>query len=122
MADQALYYPLGDANEAGKGAHVDLNDVGECIAAVLADPDAHKNKTYTLLGEHQSGFQLSQQICMRSTVHCLRSNNRTSEYLGSVLNCFEAWLLCRVIVFDNMMRISKDRRIMANVPFKSPFS
>ena len=29
MADQSLYYPLGDGSDEGKVAHVDLNDVGE---------------------------------------------------------------------------------------------
>ncbi len=50
-----LYYPLA---LNGVLAHVDLEDVGKCAAAILANPEPHANKTYNLIGEYQAGNQI----------------------------------------------------------------
>ena len=46
-----LYYPLRE----GKLAHTDFHDVGAVVAKILANPEAHGNKVYNIIGEHQSG-------------------------------------------------------------------
>jgi len=46
QAQGQLYFALGDA----KVPMVDVRDVGEAAAAVLADPAPHAEKTYTLTG------------------------------------------------------------------------
>lgn len=36
-------------------AHVHLEDLARCAAAVLAEPEKHGNKTYNIIGEYQAG-------------------------------------------------------------------
>jgi len=66
IAEGTLYYPL--AGE--KMGHVDLNDVGECAAQIMMDPEPHANKIYNMVGEYQAGNQIASAIAMKAGVHC----------------------------------------------------
>eukprot|EP00038_Savillea_parva_P008085 m.174599 g.174599 ORF g.174599 m.174599 type:complete len:314 (-) comp13855_c0_seq1:290-1231(-) len=61
-----LYYPLED----GALVHVDMEDVGQAIAAILASPAQHDGKTYNLVGERQMGNMIAATINMKAQVPC----------------------------------------------------
>eukprot|EP01147_Barroeca_monosierra_P000600 gene600-7875_t len=65
-----LYLPLRDCALA----HVDMEDVGECIASILLDPSKHENRVYNLVGEYQRGNMIASAISMGAKVHCTYEN------------------------------------------------
>lgn len=71
IKDGTLYYPL---QEYGKLAHLDFGDVGRAVAAILADPPAHGNKVYNLIGDVMSGAQIAAAIQMKAGVPCIYEN------------------------------------------------
>lgn len=63
-----FYYPLG--NPAGNLCHVSYDDVALAIATVLEQPGAHGEKVYNIIGEHQTGNQISSCFSMKASMHC----------------------------------------------------
>ncbi len=52
VSDGRIYLPAGD----GRAAFIDARDIGETVAVVLADPDAHLGAGYTLTGPEALDF------------------------------------------------------------------
>ncbi|MDC7122769.1 NmrA family NAD(P)-binding protein [Cellulomonas fimi] len=52
VADSRILLPAAD----GTAAFVDVRDVGDVVAVVLADPDAHRGAGYVLTGPRALGF------------------------------------------------------------------
>lgn len=66
-----LYLPL----RAGSLGHVDMEDVGECIAELLINPEGHEQKQiFNLIGEYQRGNMVATAFSMGAKTHCQYEN------------------------------------------------
>jgi len=65
-----LYYPL----EQGNLQHVDFNDVGKALAHIVAAPENHAGKVYTILGESHPGNMIASVISMKAGLPCTYEN------------------------------------------------
>jgi uncharacterized protein YbjT (DUF2867 family) len=63
MEDDRLYVPAGK----GEVAFVDLRDVGDLTAAILADPGEHRRATYTLTGPSTFTFADAAELLSTAT-------------------------------------------------------
>ncbi|EGD83042.1 hypothetical protein PTSG_03680 [Salpingoeca rosetta] len=70
LKDGHLYLPLRD----GSLGHVDMEDVGACIAEILVGPERFDKRTYNLVGEYQRGNIMASAISMGARVHCTYEN------------------------------------------------
>ncbi|WP_307844639.1 SDR family oxidoreductase [Actinotalea solisilvae] len=61
VEDSRLYLPAG----AGRAAFVDVRDLGDVAAVVLAEPAAHRGAGYTLTGPRAVGFDEVAEILTR---------------------------------------------------------
>jgi len=70
MTHGTLYYPLEDKAIT----HVDLGDVGHAIAVVLANPEAHANQVYNIIGDTQPGNMIASNVSMKAGIQCAYTN------------------------------------------------